>query len=111
MNLIPIIGIIAVFSFVPIIIYLSNRHKERKALIEKGMDLSIFEGEKKCNVLTNLKYGILSVGLAVGILFGNILDGYTHMSDEVAYFSMIFLFGGISLLIFYVLAKKQKDEQ
>lgn len=109
MNLMPIIGIITVFSFVPIIVYLANRHKERKALIEKGMDLSSFEGEKKCRILTNLKYGILSIGLAIGILFGNILDEYTHMSDEVAYFSMLFLFGGISLLLFYSIAQKQKE--
>jgi hypothetical protein len=100
---------IAVFSVVPVIIYLVHRHRERKALIEKGLDLSIFEGEKKCSILTNLKYGILSIGLAVGILLGNILDEYTHMSDEVAYFSMLFLFGGISLLLFYSIAQKQKE--
>lgn len=100
---------IAVFSVVPVIIYLVHRHRERKALIEKGLDFSIFEGEKKCSILTNLKYGILSIGLAVGILLGNILDEYTHMSDEVAYFSMLFLFGGISLLLFYYIAQKQKE--
>ncbi|PXY01761.1 hypothetical protein DF185_09865 [Marinifilum breve] len=106
-----IVAIISFFSFIPIIIFLVHRHKERKALIEKGMDISLLQGEKKCSTLESLKYGILLIGLAAGILIGNILDAYTRLNEEVAYFSMIFLFGGLALLIFYSIAKKQQETE
>ncbi len=109
MDITGIVGIISVFGSIPLIIFLVHRHKERKALIEKGMDLSTLVGDKKCSTLESLKYGILLVGLAIGILVGNILDEYTGLNEEVSYFSMIFLFGGMALLIFYGIAKKQEE--
>ena len=109
MDITGIVGIISVFGSIPLIIFLVHRHKERKALIEKGMDLSTLVGDKKCSTLESLKYGILLVGLAIGILVGNILDQYTGLNEEVSYFSMIFLFGGMALLIFYAIAKKQEE--
>ena len=111
MNITPVVAIISVFGIIPLIVFLVHRHKERQALIEKGMNMSLLVGDKKCSTLQSLKYGILLIGLATGILVGNILDAYTDLNEEVAYFSMIFLFGGLALLIFYALAKKQEEEK
>lgn len=110
MDITGVVAIISTFGLVPLIIFLVHRHKERQALIEKGMDLSTLIGDKKCSTLESMKYGILLIGLAIGILIGNILDTYSGLNEEVSYFSMIFLFGGIALLIFYGIAKKQDDD-
>ncbi|MDE5418759.1 hypothetical protein L3049_12155 [Labilibaculum sp. DW002] len=111
MDITGVVAIISVFGIIPLIVFLVHRHKERKALIEKGMDLSTLVGDKKCSTLESLKYGVLLIGLAIGILIGNILDAYTGLNEEVSYFSMIFLFGGVALLIFYGMAKKQEDDK
>ena len=109
MDITAIVAIICSLGFIPLIIFLVYRHRERKALIEKGVSVEILATATKDRTQESLKYGILLVGLAVGILVGNILDEYTRMSEEVSYFSMIFLFGGLALLAFYSLAKKDKE--
>lgn len=111
MDITGIVAIISVFGTIPLIVFLVHRHKERQALIEKGMDLSSLVVDKKCSTLESLKYGILLIGLAIGILIGNILDAYTGLNEEVSYFSMIFLFGGIALLLFYTMARKHEDSK
>lgn len=109
MDITGVVAIISVFGVIPLIIFLVHRHRERKALIEKGLDISLLVEEKKCSTLSSLKYGVLLIGLAIGILIGNILDAYTGLNEEVSYFSMIFLFGGLALLVFYGLVKRQEE--
>ena len=111
MDITGVVAIISVFGSVPLIIFLVLRHRERKALIEKGMELNFLKGDRKCSTLNSLKYGILLIGFAIGILVGNILDAFTRLNEEVSYFSMIFLFGGLALLIFYLIAKKQGENE
>jgi len=108
MDITGAIAIVSVFGVIPLIIFLVHRHRERKLLIEKGIDISVLDAPKQSNSITSLKYGIFLIGLAVGILVGNLLYEYAHLLEEVAYFSMIFLFGGISLVVFYSIAKKEK---
>jgi len=109
MDITGVVAIISSFGIVPLIIFLVHRHRERKALIEKGLSTELFVSATKDRTQESLKYGILAIGLAIGILIGNMLDEYTRMSEEVSYFSMIFLFGGLALLTFYSLAKKDKE--
>jgi len=92
------------------IVYLVTRKRERMALIESGQDAKIFNMEK--NVSPSLKFGLLMIGLALGALMGNILEEATALEDEVSYFSMILLFGGIGLLVYYIIGnKKSKKEE
>ncbi len=95
---------IAFFAVVYGIFHLYVRRKERLALIDKGLTAAIFNSES--NVSPSLKYGIFFIGIAIGFLMGEILEEYTHLNDGVAYLSMIFLFGGIGLVIYYFIAKK-----
>lgn len=97
-----------IFGFIFAIIYLGVRRKERMALLEKGVDASYFIS-KKANS-TTLKFGMLFVGVATGILLGNILDVATPLQEEVSYFSMIFLFGGMALIVNYFIEKKENKE-
>ena len=95
---------ISFFAMVYGIVYLIIRRKERLALIEKGADASIFESSKK--EPSSLKWGLLLIGIGVGILLGKVLAVYTRLNEEAAFFSMICLFGGIGLIIFHVIAHK-----
>jgi O-antigen/teichoic acid export membrane protein len=96
------------FAMVVAIIYLLVRKKERLALIQNGADASTLKMDKTSN--DSLKFGLLLIGIALGILLGNLLAEYASMQEEVAYFSMTFICGGISLLIYYVMNKKQNAE-
>ena len=99
-----------VFGFIFGIFYIFVRKKERLTLIEKGADASIFVSKRRYHSLT-LKFGMLFIGVAIGILLGNILEVTTTLQEEVSYFSMIFLFGGIGLVINHFLEKKQEKQK
>jgi hypothetical protein len=83
------------------VIYLRNRSRERMHVIEKGADPSILKSELTKGSKLPIKIGIFLIGIALGIILGNIIANYTYIfpENEVAYFASIFLFGGISLLI------------
>ncbi len=95
---------IACFAMIYGIVYLLVRRKERLALIEKGIDATIFESSK--NQPSSLKWGLLLVGIGAGILLGKVLAVYTTLSEEPAFFSMICLFGGIGLIVYHLIASK-----
>lgn len=101
---------LAVFAMIVAVVYILAHRKERLALIEKGLDASMLKIEKRPNA--SLKWGLFLIGIAIGILLGNIISETTFMREEVAYFSMIFICGGLSLLIYYFINKKQlKDHE
>ena len=104
----PII-LIVFFAAIIVIVYLFLRRKERLALIEKGQSASIFETKK--NMPTVLKWGMLFIGIGVGIIIGRILALYTAMGEEESFFSMVFLCGGIALVIYHFIARniEKKD--
>ena len=100
---------IAFFAVVYGIFHLYVRRKERLALIDKGLTAAIFNSES--NVSPSLKYGIFCIGIAIGFLMGEILCEFTHLNEGVAYLSMIFLFGGIGLVIYYFISKKHTRKE
>ena len=103
---------ISFFALVLGIIYLSIRKKERMAMIEKGIDTAIFVTHKKQS-FPSLKWGMFLIGLGIGLIIANLLVSNYIMDEQVAYFSMIFLFGGLALVISYFVGKKlsEKEEQ
>jgi hypothetical protein len=48
------------------------------------------------------------MGIGVGIIAGAVLDSMEVMHNGPDYVSMIFLFGGLSLVLFYLLDRKNK---
>jgi hypothetical protein len=90
---------ISLFAMIFGIVYILVRKKERLSMIEKGVDASIFETGKK--VSADLKWGMLFVGIGLGILLGKLFAEYTSLGEEAAMFSMICLFGGLSLMVYH----------
>lgn len=109
-----LIAFIALFATVFGIMYVhyTTRNKERLALIEKGADASLFntgkEGKKpfSWNKFT-LKMGMLLIGIGLGIIAGAIFESANVFpGEEAGYFSMIFVFGGLALVLFYLIDRK-----
>lgn len=112
-DLTPIFVLAIIFGSIVSIVYLSMRKKERMAMMDKGVDASIFFAPRKSKNEYALKYGLLLIGLALGILMGNFLttlDAFMY-DKEAAYFSMIFLFGGLALIIYYFMARTMFKEE
>ncbi len=87
-------------------IYYTTRNKERLALIEKGASPELFKLKAEGNSGHAIfKLGLFSIGIALGIVAGYFLSE-AGMDQTAAYFSMIFLFGGIGLVVSYLLQKK-----
>jgi hypothetical protein len=111
-----LVGFIAFFATVFGIVYLflSTRSKERMALIEKGADASLFNTGKDSKSLGwnwskfTLKMGMLAMGIALGILVGAILSNMGFLDEDAMYPSMIFFFGGLSLVLFYLIDRKSR---
>lgn len=90
-----------------IYVYFMTRHREKMAMLERGMDISEFSNKQDYKWIT-LKYGMLLVGFAIGILVGNILFIKYGLGNIVSYLSMTFLFGGASLITNFLIEKKYK---
>jgi hypothetical protein len=101
--LIPIVSIIGLFIM---IIYLRRyQNTERMAMIEKGVSPELFS-KKEMNISGTLRASLLLIGIGLGFLLGYFLDRNFDM-DEVGYFSMLFIFGGIGLGLAYVIEEKK----
>ena len=94
------------FAFASIYVHLTTRNKERLALIEKGADPELFKQKTEPNSgYGTFKLGLFLIGIALGIVAGYFLHE-SGMDESAAYFSMIFLFGGIGLVISFLLKEK-----
>ncbi len=102
-----------IFATIYGIVYLLIRRKERMALLDRGLDPMSFE--KKSDDFSSLKYGLLFTGIGLGLILANILVSTGVMDREAAYFSLVSLFGGIALILDYILeiriSKKHKNEK
>jgi len=106
-----IMGIIWFMLFsiglIVMVIYLRKyTNIERMALIEKGEQPFQM---KQSNTSIPLRFSLLFIGFGLGLLIGYFLDSAFRM-EEVAYFSMIFVFGGAGLGLAYIIEEKKAKE-
>jgi len=110
----PIFVTLTIFAAVFGIVYVitTARHKEKMALIEKGADPTLFKRQQwKFSQYNVFKYGLLLVGIAVGIVIAGIMAEIHLINDVAAYFSSILFFGGLALIAAFLLRNKlNKDE-
>lgn len=89
-----------------IYVYLITRYRERMSMLEKGIAPGFFTTK---NHSATLKFGMLAVGIALGVLMGNVFHKNDWLDRRVAFFSMTLLFGGLSLIINHYMEKRNKD--
>ena len=102
---IPVAFFLAVFGI--LYLYFTSRNKERLAMIDKGFDPVKFKMKPENSSVNTLKWSLLLIGVAIGVFSGAVLSEYAGFPEEATYFSLIFLFGGIGLLISYFIEKKE----
>lgn len=92
------------FGFILCLVYMGQRKKIRMAMIEKGLDPNSLEGEKRND--SSLKIGLFMAAIGLGILIANGIAAMGWLSEEVAFLSMFFIFGGLALITSGFLSKK-----
>jgi len=101
--IVSIVLFAAVFGL--IYVFLVSRHRERMAILEKNV-ASPFKSVDNINLL---KYGIICLGIAAGVIVGYMLYDW-GVDENFAYTSMVFLFGGISLIVAFFVVQKQNKQ-
>jgi hypothetical protein len=109
MDFVGVFVPISLFAMIYGIVYIAIRRKERMALLQKGADISLFEKKRRSPL--ELKWGMLLVGIGVGILLGRILAATSCLGEEASYFSMICLLGGLSLVIYHFMEKRIAEKE
>lgn len=110
--LVPLSFFLMIFGIVYLIY--STRNRERLALIEKGVDASIFlEGKGKGVPMWKifiLNFAFLLIGSGIGIFIGLLITTYTAMNDGAVYPAVIITMSGIGLLAGFSKAKDLDKE-
>ncbi len=108
-QIIPALGImlpiiITLGAFVMVVYIRKFANIERMAIIEKGLSPDLFKKEKSSS--ETLRAALLFIGVGIGFLVGYWLDRTFDM-EEVGYFAMLFIMGGLGLGIAYIIEEKK----
>lgn len=103
----PLIGL-----FVMLVYMRRIENAERMAMIEKGLDPLFFATKKQGGSSITLRIALLCIGMGLGILGGSIWDsltssGFGFDGTPIPYFTMVFIFGGLGLLLAYLIEEKK----
>jgi len=107
--LIVLIIFAALFGIVFVIA--SARNRERMAMIEKGVSPKDFMTERRPNSYGILKWALLLVGVGFGLFIGSVLETYTRVPEEPAYFAAALFFGGAGLFAAFIIAKNAEEKK
>lgn len=107
--IIPVLGIllpiiITLGAFIMVVYIRKYDNLERMAMIDKGISPELFKKERSTSGA--LRAALLLGGAGLGLLMGYWLDSAFDM-EEVAYFSMILIFGGLGLGIAYLVEERK----
>ncbi len=103
--LIVLIIFAAIFGIVFVIAQARNRE------IEKGVSPKDFMTERRPNSYGILKWALLLVGIGFGLFIGGVLDAYTSIPEEPAYFAAALFFGGAGLFAAFLISKRAEDKK
>jgi cadmium resistance protein CadD (predicted permease) len=98
--LIPLVGIIATFLSLTIVLYtyFQTRNKERLALIAKDKDSSIWR--RKPSKKSSTKFAVMMVAFGLGAVVGFTLVDNNIIDEVIAILGIIPIFIGMGLLVY-----------
>lgn len=101
---------LVVFSAIVLVVKTIADYKTKSNLIKHGLvDEKIkflFAKNQASNSLSNLKWGLVLIGIGSALFIREWVD----FSDE-AIFGMMFLFAGLSFIIYHLLAKSEEKKE
>ncbi len=108
--LLPIIISLGAFLMIFGFEYLRNR--ERMALIERGMDPNPTLKRKGPSIHTVLRTSLLLLGVGAGLGIAYLIDISRAIKGDTdpLYFSMLFIFGGLGLLISFFVERRAEGK-
>lgn len=118
-TLVAVLGVICTIGL-PVVMaificywVLTGKHKERMAMIERGIVPEEAERQKaNPNRYIALRNGILMISLALGALVGFILDPYiTNINNYVVLPATTILFGGIGFVSYFFLSRYLEQKE
>jgi hypothetical protein len=94
--------------------FIDSKHRERNTIIEKGLNPSDYMELYKrhaytSNPLSSLKWGLLALFAGLGYTVATILYSW-YRFEEMIFPSMILIFGGLGLIVYYFIAAKKIKE-
>jgi len=101
-----IVGIVFTFSAAVAIVYIimTTRHRERMAMIQRGMDPG---AAASADPDKPLRRGMQFIAVAVGLALGYLLKRYTGMESFWIYLCPVLFCVGVAMLIFHVMAGRR----
>lgn len=103
--LVPLIVFTAAFGM--FYVWVTARHRQRMAMIEKG--LATADPSAEPNPYQTLKYGMLAIGIGLGLLLGYLFQTYAMVNAEdnpLAYFVMVPICGGLALVGHHLIVRR-----
>jgi hypothetical protein len=98
-------------SFGIVYVAVNARHRQRMAMIEKGMDPNATSRPESHR---SLRAGMLLLGFGLGLFLGNVVHR-VFFSDQaetpLPYFMMLLICGGLSLIAYHLIASKRNQAQ
>jgi F0F1-type ATP synthase assembly protein I len=105
------IPILSVIGSIIVIMYIRRLiNMEKMAMIEKGVSPEFFNIKKQRNTSGPLRTSLLFIGVGLGLFIGYFLDMHYNM-EEVGYFAMLFILGGMGLGAAYLVEEKKIKEE
>ncbi len=95
-------------------LFFSTRNRERLALIEKGIDASIFKTKRLGTALIwrvlFLNIALLLIGTGAGILLAMSIQSIFGVTSEALYPGVIFIMAGVGLLTSFKITERLDKE-
>ena len=91
------------FAFIIILVWLNVRRKERMFLLQQGKDPNLVDSKNKSfSSLNYLKWGIIVLGVGMGMLAGTILGQLLPGRYDGLYIACLMIFSGISVIVSFL---------